>query len=152
MSVLYLQRRTMDIDDHRGEEAIRPMELTSVQPFKECITISGACLCAFRRNFLKKDEVGITPAGGYRWRDAQSYIAVMWLLEEERSRGIPIKHAGNGSEVKILGRKVDGYYEAGKTIFEFHGCFCHGCVKCFRDGRDKPIHNNSEETMNTRFE
>ncbi|KAG8238383.1 hypothetical protein J437_LFUL018337 [Ladona fulva] len=44
----------------------------------------------------------------------------------------------------------EGYYEAGKTFFEFHGCFYHGCVKCFRDGRDNPIHNNSGETINTR--
>ncbi|KAG8239546.1 hypothetical protein J437_LFUL019267 [Ladona fulva] len=87
-------------------------KLTNVHPFEESTTIAGSCLRAFKRNFLKKDQIGVIPAGGYRWRDLQSHDAVMWLLGEERRRGIVIKHAGNGSEVRVMGKKVDGFHEA----------------------------------------
>ncbi|KAG8239547.1 hypothetical protein J437_LFUL019268 [Ladona fulva] len=73
---------------------------------------------------------GIVPAGGYRWRDNQSHKAVMWLVFEERRREIKIKHAGNGREVKVTGRRVDGFSsDTGvDTVYEFYGCFYHGCV------------------------
>lgn len=42
---------------------------------------------------------------------------------------------------------VDG----AKTVFEFHGCWWHGCQTCFKD-RNTPISNSPNETMGTRFE
>jgi len=33
--------------------------------------------------------------------------------------------------MKVAGYKVDGVDEKTKTIFEFHGCYFHGCQKCF---------------------
>ncbi|CAH3173162.1 unnamed protein product, partial [Porites evermanni] len=32
---------------------------------------------------------------------------------------------------------VDGYDEATKTVYEFHGCFYHGCLKCFPNHRQR---------------
>ncbi|KAG8239774.1 hypothetical protein J437_LFUL019376 [Ladona fulva] len=129
-------------------------QLTRVQIFKETLTIAGASLLTFQRNFLKKNSIGIVPEGGYRWRDRQSHIAIMWLLAEERERGVSIKHAGNGHEIRFKGRKVDGVGKEGDTtlVFEFYACFYHGCRRCFPDGRDKEICNNSSETMEMRFE
>ncbi|KAG8239562.1 hypothetical protein J437_LFUL019255 [Ladona fulva] len=83
-------------------------QLTRVHIFKETLTIAGASLLTFKRNFLKKNSIGIVPEGGYRWRDRQSHIAIMWLLAEEEERGVSIKHAGNGHEIRFKGRKVDG--------------------------------------------
>ncbi|KAG8239549.1 hypothetical protein J437_LFUL019270 [Ladona fulva] len=59
----------------------------------------GACLLTFRRNFLKDKTVGVVPAGGYRWRDNQSHVAAMWLVSEEKKRGVTIKTTYNGREV-----------------------------------------------------
>lgn len=37
------------------------------------------------------------------------------------------------TEVKIKCLKADGYYKEKNTILEFHGCFFHGCTKCFKN-------------------
>jgi len=43
-----------------------------------------------------------------------------------------IQHAENGGEFKIpnIG-KVDGYDNKTNTVYEFHGCYWHGCPRCF---------------------
>ncbi|XP_046397765.1 uncharacterized protein LOC124164478 [Ischnura elegans] len=128
-------------------------DLTKVNPFRESFTVAGACMLAYKRNFLTKDTVGIVPPGGYRWKDRQSHVAVLWLLIEEKKRGAKINHAGNGHEANFMGRKVDGYLKEGDrtTIFEFYGCYYHGCPKCF-ENRDAPISNSTGENMRTRYE
>ncbi|KAG8228770.1 hypothetical protein J437_LFUL007763 [Ladona fulva] len=65
----------------------------------------------FDKFFLKKITIGIVPPGGYRWRDRQSHTAVMWMLAEEKERGVSIPHSGNGHEIHFRGRKVDGMAE-----------------------------------------
>ena len=44
-----------------------------------------------------------------------------------------VQHAGNEGECKIPETRftVDGYHEDSNTVFEFHGCFWHGCERCF---------------------
>ena len=61
-----------------------------------------------------------------------SFIATKWLEWEAQQRGIHIHHAlcGRGGERHILGAPVDGYHPETKTIFQFHGCFWHGCKQC----------------------
>ena len=62
-----------------------------------------------------------------------SFIAIKWLEWEAKQRGIHIHHArcGHGGERKILGARVDGYHPETKTIFQYHGCFWHGCKQCY---------------------
>ena len=37
-------------------------------------------------------------------------------------------------------------------VFEFHGCYFHGCPKCFKTNRDEPLHDNKHETLDSRLE
>ena len=38
-------------------------------------------------------------------------------------------------------------------VFEFHGCFYHGCPKCYNHDRNKPLYKaNQNETMDSRLE
>ena len=62
-----------------------------------------------------------------------SFIAIKWLEWEAKQRGIHIHHArcGHGGERKILGARVDGYHPETKTVFQYHGCFWHGCKQCY---------------------
>ena len=59
--------------------------------------------------------------------------ATCWLEYEARQRGIHIHHqrCGHGGERTINGQKVDGYHPESKTVFQYHGCFWHGCRECF---------------------
>lgn len=44
-----------------------------------------------------------------------------------------VRHVDNGSEFVIPGTryKADGYCEDNNTIYEFNGCFYHGCPTCY---------------------
>ncbi|CAH1106576.1 unnamed protein product [Psylliodes chrysocephalus] len=128
------------------------LEETSVCPFMEATTIASTCNKVYRRNFLESNTIGIIPKRGYRWQDNQSTIAIKWLVWEEKQRNIHIKHAARGKEVRVGGVKVDGYIEETKEIFEFEGCYYHGCPRCFTHQRDVPLHDTPSETMNLRYE
>ncbi|KAB0805677.1 hypothetical protein PPYR_02647 [Photinus pyralis] len=124
----------------------------NVCPFSEACTIASSCNKLFRRNFLKPDTIGLIPRHGYRYRDKQSKIAIEWLIWEEKVRGINILHAAKGKEMVLGGLSVDGYCAETNQVFEMMGCFYHGCTKCFKNDRDKPVYNNGDETMNLRYE
>ncbi|KAK9674903.1 hypothetical protein QE152_g40773 [Popillia japonica] len=106
------------------------LESGNVCPFTEATTSPSACNKIYRRNFLKAATIGIIPKGGYRWRDNQSIMAIQWLVWEEKQRGINIQHAAKGQEAVICGVKADGFCAETKQVFEFHGCFWHGCPRC----------------------
>ena len=59
--------------------------------------------------------------------------ATCWLEYESRQRGIHIHHhrCSYGGERIVAGEKVDGYHPESKTVFQYHGCFWHGCLECF---------------------
>ena len=76
-----------------------------------------------------------------------SQLAISWLEKTGKKLGIHIHHAmcGHGGERWILGAPVDGYVSG--TVFQYHGCWWHGCRRCFPD-RDKRIsHGKTREEL-----
>jgi G:T-mismatch repair DNA endonuclease (very short patch repair protein) len=78
----------------------------------------------------------------------------MWLLEKEQTDGCQTQYARNGREYRpheLAQYSVDGYCAETRTVYEFLGCYYHGC-KCqpFRDveilGGDK-LAERYEQTM-----
>ena len=127
------------------------LDSCNVCPFTEATTIASTCNLVYRRNYLKDNQIAIIPKNGYRWVDNQSISAIEWILWEQKLRNIFIKSAATGKEHKVCGLKVDGFCEETKEIFEFHGCFYHGCTKCFLHGRDKALYNDNTSSMNLRY-
>lgn len=78
----------------------------NVDPFNDAITIANSYYFAFRRNFLRRNTIGLIPKNGYRLMDTQSAIALQWLSWEEKKRDVRIVHAGRGKEVKLSGWKL----------------------------------------------
>jgi hypothetical protein len=127
------------------------LKLVKMDPFRQAITISSICNKVFRTMFLKHDTVGIIPRG-YRMGDRQLVEALQWLAYIGRSRD-NIIHADKGREVyldQVPHVKVDGYYRETNEVFEYVGCFWHGCPSCMRN-RDKPI-GKTTETLQGRYE
>ena len=90
-----------------------------------------------RKTILKPNTIGLIPPGGYSAIRRYSKKALMWLLRMERTDGCHIQHARNGREFRppeMPLYSVDGYCAETRTIYEFLGCYNHGC-KCqlFRD-------------------
>jgi G:T-mismatch repair DNA endonuclease (very short patch repair protein) len=53
------------------------------------------------------------------------------------NENINIQHACNGGEYSLnINRKrykVDGYCKETNKVYQFHGCFYHGCNKCYNE-------------------
>ncbi|KAF4517456.1 hypothetical protein B566_EDAN004494 [Ephemera danica] len=116
-------------------------EIVKVDPFTESITIAGGCN-------LADDTVGLILKSGYRPVDTQSKVALMWLVWLEHTEGHQIEHAGRGRE-KVLpgGMRENGYAEINneKVVYEFHGCFFHGCKACYGNETYTSFGKNPEE-------
>ena len=121
-----------------------------IDPFEKCITIASACNLVFRTKFLRPETIGIIPAQGYRPEDKHSIKALQWLKFVSHTEGIHIQHARNGGERNIGQYKVDGYHEnmdGEKFVFEYHGCFWHGCPKCYSRQTINGVNNMSMDDL-----
>ena len=105
-----------------------------------------------RKRFLKPETVGLIPkGGGYSCNQNYSEKALMWILHMEQTDGCTIMHARNGREFRLLELprySVDGYCAETRTVYEFLGCFWHGC-KC------QPMRDHKtldEDTLAERYE
>lgn len=103
-----------------------------------CISLSSACMAAYRQNFLPESKIGIVPAGGYHGRGKQSHEAMRWLDYEAHKLGLKITTIYNDREFSVLGRKVDGFVRVPRPdgtveqrILQFDGCYWHGCPTHF---------------------
>ncbi|KAL9952822.1 hypothetical protein ACROYT_G040133 [Oculina patagonica] len=77
--------------------------------------------------------------------------SLRWLDQEAKRRKIHIHHAmcGHGGERWVERAPVDGYDPISKTVFQYHGCHWHGCLKCYPQDRDKIIDRG--QTRQDRF-
>ena len=91
----------------------------------------------FRRHYLEEDTIRYPSRPS---RDNYSNASIQWLEYEMKKDNIFIQHARNVGEHVIpldrgragyVHKKVDGYCAATNTVYEFHGCYYHGCPKCY---------------------
>ncbi|GBN72881.1 hypothetical protein AVEN_272306-1 [Araneus ventricosus] len=125
------------------------IEIADVDP--SCyVTIASACMTTFRAKHLEKDTIAMVPIHGYVDKTKFSHDAIRWLDYVALKENISIKHGMNQTGEQIVnGISVDGYCDETKTIYQFHGCFFHGCPDCF-DG--DALNLLLGLTMNTLFE
>ena len=77
---------------------------------------------------------------------------------EKRILKRPIEHAGRCRERRLpeVGVLVDGYSPPRDEennrglVLQFHGCFWHGCRRCYRINRDEAL--TTGDSMDDRFE
>ena len=113
--------------------------LCKINPFEGCITIASLCNLIFRTMFLKKETIAIIPHVGYRKKAKQSAVAYRWLSYVAHKHGVYIQHGRNVGERREGPYFLDGCCEETRTAYEFHGCFYHGCPKCFPGDTFNPV-------------
>nr|XP_042900963.1 uncharacterized protein LOC122269882 [Parasteatoda tepidariorum] len=118
------------------EEMIR---ISGVDPF--CyITIASTCMAVYRSRHLQSGTIAMVPVNGYINCTNYSSDAIRWLDFVASDQDITIEHALNGSgEIKIGGVSVDGFCRQTNTIYQFHGCFYHGCPDCYEGDTIHPF-------------
>jgi len=55
-------------------------------------------------------------------------------------------------EFKIGIYRVDGYDEKTKTVYEFNGCYWHGCIKCSKGEKNNYFNVNTGKTFGELYE
>ena len=116
-----------------------------IDPFIEATTLAQACNLAWRKNSMPAHSFAIISDVGYPNKVRYSVKGVRWLQAMRR----PIRHALNGGEVKIGPYTVDGFDASTNTVYEFLGCFYHGCPTCFPKRDTKNPY--TLESMNTLY-
>ena len=125
------------------------IQLENVDPLRY-ITIASVCMTIYRSNYMPKKTIAIVPE--YAKTDNFSKMSIMWLnyVSTTKGYGLNIQHALNGGEKKLTidnkTYKVDGFCEKTNTVYEFYGCFWHGCPKCYRPNI---INNKNLKDMGT---
>ena len=121
--------------------------LAGFNPFDQ-MTIASACSRYLRTHCLQPQTIACEPLLGWSGRRTnQSTAALEWLGWEGRTA--TIQHGQNGGEFRPLPDRnylVDGYDESTRTLYEFDGCFWHGCPTCF-PVRHEPHHRLLDRTM-----
>ena len=155
-------------------------DLTGFNPF-EHITIASACNRDLRMNRMIPNSIASEPTRGWRNKINQSTPALHWLTwcdHQLRQRALQdltpdlddhdllanaypdhpshrqyVQHVRNAGEYNIPGTKikVDGYCPDTRTVYEFQGCFTHGCPTCYPNRHEKhPRHY--DRTMHDVYE
>ena len=122
-------------------------------PMAACITIASACNLYFRKK-CQRFTIASEPIRGWHGKSkTHSHAASEWLhwMEHQLNQSggeDHIAHADNTRESRIqVGQSqiyVDGFDFETQTVYEFNGCFYHGCPTCFpkRDAKH-PKHDNT---------
>ena len=105
--------------------------LAHFNPFDQ-MTIASACNRDLPTNRVEADTIASEPLQGWRARTNHSHVAMQWLRWVEAQLDRPLQHARNKGEFRIPGTRytVDGYDATTRTVYEFHGCYWHGCPRC----------------------
>ena len=128
----------------------------SVWPGYNC-TLPSMCSHIWRSMMPKdSEEVGLIPYNQYVYNGAQSKVALQWLKYLDRYKyGGRIQYSGKDRGEKLIrvwggSRHVDSYLppiaddeednddEKG-VVFEFLGCYFHGCMRCFKPHEDSGV-------------
>ena len=95
-------------------------------------------------------------------RDNHSVEKIAWMEFMQKQRGIHIhtsRYGHGGQRVIQVAEnefiQVDGFHPESGTVFQFHGCYFHGCPTCFPKARDKVIAKKTSKypmTMQKKYE
>ena len=86
---------------------------------------------------------------GFRPQQAQPYgqMAIQWLTRESDRTGCTIRHQGNGREKRVGKLLVDGWCAKTRTAYQFHGCYFHGCPKCYDHEETNTLNGKTMGTL-----
>ena len=104
-------------------------------------------------NRMIPNSIACKPVKGWRNRVNQSKVALEWLTWCDHQQRQYIQHAGNAGEYRIPGTKflVGSYCQDTQTVYEFQGCFYHGCPRCYPNRHEKHL-RHCDRTMQDVYE
>ncbi|DAC81720.1 TPA_asm: PolB [Synchytrium chytrid fungus MELD element] len=130
-----------------------------VSPFSN-VSLPATAMYDFRTNHLEENTIPLYhPPVGL----AQSKKAARWLTFIQKHGYPHLQHRFGVAGEKTLakGLTVDGFHvrrdghpddkDIEGTVFQYQGCFYHGCPQCFHDDRDQ-VNRKLKKTMRELYE
>ena len=112
------------------------IKIANIDPLQN-ITIASVCMSVYRSKFMPENIIGIIK--DTIKAETFSKILIKWLNWHYDTQGLHIQHAMNSREHKITNiGEVDGFCKATNMVYEFQGCFWHGCKKCYTENTINP--------------
>jgi len=119
-------------------------------------------------NWMIPNSIASEPTKGWRNQINQSQEALEWLTwcdHQQRQQALAssdhphpshrqyIQHVRNAGEYRIPGTKflVDGYCQDTHIVYEFQGCFFHGCPRCYPNRHEHHV-RHCDRTMQDVYE
>ncbi|XP_035222242.1 uncharacterized protein LOC118195102 isoform X3 [Stegodyphus dumicola] len=128
------------------------LDVANVDPF-QYVTIASACMATYRSGHIQPDTIAMVPTHGYINSTNYSPDSIRWLDFVAASEGLQIQHALNGSgEHRVAGISVDGFCQETQTVYQFQGCFFHGCSSCYDGDIIHPLKGVSMATLREKTE
>ena len=129
-------------------------DITKIRGEETCISIVGYDGNALYMWALVQDM----PTGWYprrreerqfRPQQAQPFgqMAVHWLTWESAKNGFAIRHHVNRRDKRIGKLPVEGWCPEARTAYQFHGCFFHGCPKCYDQNETHSVNGKTRATL-----
>ncbi|GFR34105.1 uncharacterized protein TNCT_314611 [Trichonephila clavata] len=95
----------------------------------------------------------MVPVQGYCNSTHFSRDSIRWLDFVARTEGHRILHALNGTgEPKIAGYSVDGFCKETNTVYQYQGCFYHGCEICYDGDLIHPLTGTTMRSLRQKKE
>ncbi|XP_055345700.1 uncharacterized protein LOC129593397 [Paramacrobiotus metropolitanus] len=121
-------------------------------PFVSAMTIAGVCNRFWKSFILKPEQIGLLPQRVHAKNRNQSEIAKKWLAWMESQEDYEIESVLTGAEHQIGPYFVDGFRPDINHVYEFYGCWYHGCPRCHAGDtihplRNLPMSENYNETL-----
>ena len=113
------------------------LKIGNIDPL-QYITIASVCIAIYRSKYMPEKTIGVIKDG--MKNETLSKISIQWLNWQSSVDNVYIQHAMNGGEhfIPRVG-KVDGFCKTTNTVYEFQGCFWHGCTKCYTADKINPM-------------
>ena len=102
-------------------------EASGLCPLTRNFTLASIGQEVFRSKMMKPGSIGIVPVRGYTNSSSSSAKEMAWLDLKEMETGTVIIR-----QKKIGPYIVDGFSEELNTVYEYQGCYWHGCEECYR--------------------
>lgn len=112
--------------------------------------------CVIEESEFVSSPISQIPSVGYGpFLGQYSDISIKWLcwMQEDHYRKtgnkIYIRHALNEGEIRLPGTRymLDGFCLETNTVYEFNGCYWHGCPICFPHQRQQLKHVRTNQSM-----
>ena len=129
-------------------------DVTKLPGEETCRSIVGydanaLCLWALMQDMLTGWYSRRREEKQFRPQQAQPFgqMAVQWLTWAAAKTGFAIRCQVNGREKRIGKLPVDGWCPETRTAYQFHGCFFHGCPKCYALNETNSVNGKTMATL-----